>query len=113
MVEQHRWASDLAVCDLRPKADALQRHLIDGRDLLGLELVALDGGRAVGCGRAAVVGIELEASRLHVTVGRISVTLRGKRGRLMIAALAGAGGRARYLLELQRVQRGNRGRGHS
>lgn len=76
VIEQHGGgARDLAsVGDVRSEADTLQGHLVDGRDLLRLELVALDGRRGVGGGGAAAAIVRVE--RLHVAVSGIRVALR-------------------------------------
>lgn len=54
------------VGDGRCKGYALQRHLVDRCDLVGLEFVPLNGWR---CGiSAAVVRVEPDSGRLNVTV---------------------------------------------
>lgn len=75
VVQQYSRARDLAVSHLRSEADALQRHLVDRRDLLTLELVALDCRGTVGGRRSIVVGVELQ-TRLDVAVRRVGVALR-------------------------------------
>uniref|UniRef100_A0A182JDC5 Uncharacterized protein n=1 Tax=Anopheles atroparvus TaxID=41427 RepID=A0A182JDC5_ANOAO len=65
--DRGRAGRDLAgVGDGWRKADALQRHLVDGRDLVGLEVVALYGGW--GGVRATVVRVEPDAGGLDVAV---------------------------------------------
>lgn len=62
-----RSGRDLAgVGDGRCKGYALQRHLVDRCDLVGLELVPLHGGRR-GVG-PTVVRIEPDSGRLDVAV---------------------------------------------
>lgn len=75
MVEQHCRACDLTVGHIRSEADTLQWHLINWSYLLCLKLVALNCWRAIRCSCSTVVGIELNASCLNVSVGWISVAL--------------------------------------
>lgn len=74
MVQKDSRARNLTVGHLRRKADALKRHLIDRRDLLTLELVALDC-RGTVCGRRSiVVRVELQTC-LDISVCRIGIAL--------------------------------------
>lgn len=74
VVQEHSRTCDLTVSHLRRKADALERHLVDRRDLLTLELVALDCRGTVGGCRSIVVWVKLQTC-LDVSVRRVGIAL--------------------------------------